>query len=196
MESTSRFDESSGRGTACENDDYHVVEDGQSDHDHPEAILTPATTNMIDARGVPEIYSEPSTPCPGKTFIIRDTDSGHLLSLFDGNICLLPVETTGSAFYWSCEETEGWLGFKNLASGEYLSYHTGEYIISVPHHQGLEYFCLRMVRNGGYVMLLQKFHGKALWAVKVKDDEGLQQLVKVEAPRDQGLSWEFIEIQV
>jgi hypothetical protein len=164
------------------------------DDDQSTVLVTPATT-VADPRDLPErpVKGQTSIPCRGKTFVIRDTQSGHVLTLFDDKICLLPADTLGSAIHWSCHETNGWLGFKNLASGQFLSYYKGDYLITVPHHQALEYFCTRMVRKGGYVLLMQVEGGKKLWPVKVKTYDGMQRLAKVDILVDHGTTWEFIE---
>lgn len=160
------------------------------DDDYSGVLLTPATT-VADSRDVPKrlVEFKSSILCPGKTFIIRDTNSGHVLALFDGKICLLPVDTLGSSFHWECHETDRWFGFKNLASGQYLSYHTGKYLLTELQHLSLEYFCLRMVRKGGYVMLMQELEEKKLWPVQAKDDQGMQRLAWSDVPIDQGLAW-------
>ncbi|KAF2450960.1 hypothetical protein P171DRAFT_516718 [Karstenula rhodostoma CBS 690.94] len=161
---------------------------------HSTVLLTPTTT-VADPQDFPErpVKVKTSIPCRGKTFLIRDTKSGHVLSLSDGKISLLPSNQLGSAIYWSCHETNGWLGFKNLASGEYLSYYPKEHLTTQPAHRALEYFCLRMVRKGGYVMLAQVEGGEKLWPVQVLADQGLQRLAKADIAVEKGVTWEFIE---
>ena len=165
------------------------------DDDHSTVMMTPATT-IADPRELPERPPriKTSVPCKGKTFIIRETKTGHVLTLFDGRICLLPAETPGSAIHWSCHENCGWLGFKNLASGQYLGYHEKGDLRTMPHFENWEYFCLRMVPEGGYVLLMQADNGNKLWPVELREDQGVQRLAKVDASVDKGLTWEFIEV--
>lgn len=106
-------------------DSHHVVilQTTMDDDDHSTANMdfTPGTTIVYDDRDQrpSDISPRPSLvfPRPGNTYIIRDGEEGHVLSLFDGHVCLVPSDTLGASIYWKCHETRGWLGFKNLASG-------------------------------------------------------------------------------
>jgi hypothetical protein len=135
-----------------------------------------------------------SVPQPNKTFLIRDKNSGQLLTLFDGIVRLQPAGTLGSAYHWTCHEREGWLGFKNIAAGRYLG-HDKQGILQAMavHHQEWENFCARNMQEGGYVLLMTT-RGK-LWPVKMKLEDGLQRLYKAEnALVQNGRLWEFVEV--
>src|ERR1700753_1348773 len=78
--------------------------------------LTPPETIAADAEGE-ERHTEPSptsssVPWPGSTFLIRSAAPGHLLTILDGEIKLVPPGSRGG-IHWVCVETKGWLGFKN-----------------------------------------------------------------------------------
>ncbi|KAJ4353634.1 uncharacterized protein N0V89_005364 [Didymosphaeria variabile] len=134
-----------------------------------------------------------SVPQPDKTFILRDKKSGQLLTLLDGVVRLNPAGTLGSAYHWTCHERHGWLGFKNIAAGTFLSHDRGGVLQAmVPHHEGWEFFCVRMMPDGGYVLLMT--HCGKLWPVQMKQEDGLQKLCKADAPVKDGLVWEFVEV--
>lgn len=186
-------------------------------------VFTPGTT-MIDEvenreRHASLIRSSLTFPSPGRTYIIREVDNNRVLSLYGGNICLVSSDTLGASIHWECKESRGWLGFKNLASGQlylrlrsvwgrvfsanrflgkFLGFNTDRSLRVASHHQGWESFCVRTVPQG-FVLLMLGDHEKvepALWPVVRKEfDNGVQLLEKVKAPAGDGIAWEFEEVQ-
>lgn len=101
-------------------------------------------------------------PSPGKSFMITDRTCEHALSLQSGNLKLIGLANannfgTAGCWVWECVENNGWLGFKNWASGTYLG-HNGSQIMWAErkHHKGHEQFCVRQV-DGGYVLLMESW---------------------------------------
>lgn len=153
-------------------------------------VLTPSTTTIAE-RDV--IKLESSVPQAGKVFILHDHKTGRVLTLLDGHVSLQPPGTPGSAYRWMCEEREGWLGFKNIASGTYLGHNFwGDVCAAAHQHMGWENFCVRIQPNGGYVLLMT--HWAQLWPLKQKDEGGMQKLLKAEAPVKDGNVWVFVEV--
>lgn len=97
-------------------------EDDNSTTTTTNPILTPRTTAMdfLEEKDHAEHSTLPthSMPLPGKIYIISSIESDRVLSLHSGKICLLPPDILGSSVHWICEESRGWLGFKNMATGE------------------------------------------------------------------------------
>ncbi|KFY29347.1 hypothetical protein V493_02396 [Pseudogymnoascus sp. VKM F-4281 (FW-2241)] len=82
------------------------------------AAATPPETLAADTLTDSET-SFSSIPWPGSTFIIRSVSSGRVITLLNGDVELSAPGGRGS-IHWACVETNGWLGFQNLASGEFL----------------------------------------------------------------------------
>ena len=83
--------------------------------------------------------------------------------------------------------------------GQFLGYDVDENLRTMPHHEGCESFCVRMVSKG-FVLLMMEDMDKPwqeLKPLKRKQmDDGVQVLEKVKAPASEGLAWEFEEIAV
>ncbi|KAF2450961.1 hypothetical protein P171DRAFT_427228 [Karstenula rhodostoma CBS 690.94] len=154
-------------------------------------VYTPPET---EKEGPPAYNQDASSvPQPGKTFLIRERESGQLLTLLDGVVRLHPAGTPGSAFHWSCHERNGWMGFKNVAAGRWLGFDPSNTLqATATAHQGWEDFCVRFMPDGGYVLLMT--HWSQLWPVKRKNENGVQKLGKAEAPVKHGLVWEFVAV--
>jgi hypothetical protein len=92
------------------------------DHSTIDFVLTPRTTATEETengeRHANNVRFTPTFPRPGGTYIIRDAEQHRAISLFDGKVCLLPSDTLGASILWKCQERRGWLGFKNLSSGQ------------------------------------------------------------------------------
>lgn len=132
-------------------------------------------------------------PQAGKIFIIRDHKTGRVLTLLDGDVSLQSPGTPGSAYHWMCEEINGWLGFKNMASGTYLGRNFYDNIYArATQHRYWENFCVRMHPNGGYVLVMT--HYAKLWPLQQKNEGNMQKLFKVDAPIKDGNVWVFVEV--
>ncbi|KFZ15316.1 hypothetical protein V502_05685 [Pseudogymnoascus sp. VKM F-4520 (FW-2644)] len=131
-----------------------------------------------------------SVPWPGSTFIIRSISSGRVITLLDGQIVLAPPGGRGS-IHWVCEETKGWLGFQNLASGRFLGHNMkGRLCCSVERHLGWENFCARGRPEGGYVLLMT--YWESLWQVGSFIEGGVEKLGKIEG--SDGIVWNFVKV--
>lgn len=157
-------------------------------------IFTPPSTEKLDdfeERTTQEDEEHAfSVPQPGKTFLLRKRTSGNLLTLLNGAVRLFPPGIPGSAYHWSCHEREGWIGFKNVATGKWLVFNNERTLhANATHHQDWESFFMRSMPEGGYVLLMR--HWNVLWPLK---RTGSDKLGKVKAPVKQGLVWDFIEV--
>jgi hypothetical protein len=151
-----------------------VAADLVDDHDHTE-----------DAR------PSSSVPWPDSTFIIRSVSSGHVITLYGGQVMLAPPSGRGS-IHWKCVETKGWLGFRDSASNRFLGHDmSGRLRCSAEQHNGWENFCVRMTPAGGYVLLMTHF--ERLWHVGIMVEQGVGKLAKIGDKRS-AIIWEFVKV--
>ncbi|KAK4159579.1 hypothetical protein QBC43DRAFT_221653 [Cladorrhinum sp. PSN259] len=101
-----------------------------------------------------------SVPCPGKIFAITDANSKHALALLDGELKFVEYshknQMRGGCWLWNCVEQNGWLGFRNVASGTYLG-HDGKGVLTAvkKHHKSYEQLCVRQdPEERGYIFLM------------------------------------------
>lgn len=156
----------------------------------PETVADDLTDE--DPLGIPSTST--SVPWPGSTFIIRSILTGHVLTLLDGKIILAPPGGRGS-IHWSCVENKGWLGFRNTISGRFLGHNkNGRLCCVADRQQGWENFCVRMVPDSGYVLLMTHF--ERLWKVGLKVEGDGEKLVKMNAAEaEEGkVEWDFIKV--
>ena len=155
----------------------------------------PMTTNLLNNHN-PLGGAEPISylvPWPNSgTFIIRSVSSGHVITLLDGQITL--TQPSGrSSTHWVCEETRGWLGFRNFVSWKLLGHdEEGTLRCSARWHRGWEYFCVRMRPEGGCVLLMT--HHDRLWHVGIKVEQGVEKLAKIGDGGSGGMVWEFVKV--
>jgi hypothetical protein len=136
--------------------------------------------------------SPSSVPWPGYNFLIRDVETGHLITLEDGRIIMAQPGGPGS-IHWQCVETKGWLGFRNTVSGRYLGHDPqGKLCCSAGRHQGWENFSVRLRPDGGYVLLMTHF--ERLWHIGIKHEKGFQTLAKLGDGGSDGIIWEFVKV--
>ncbi|KAK3305968.1 uncharacterized protein B0T15DRAFT_215208 [Chaetomium strumarium] len=133
-----------------------------------------------------------AVPCPGETFIIVEKASGRAITQINGELQLEPDTSRRGGFYWACVETEGWLGFYNTASGNFMGHNArGKILATAKHHKAWEYFCARRHPAGGYVLLVTT-HGRGWKLEKVAIDQDGNGLV----PKDhESAVWEFVKVQ-
>ncbi|KAG8531237.1 uncharacterized protein KY384_004595 [Bacidia gigantensis] len=140
-------------------------------------------------------------PWPGSTFIIRSISSGHVITLLNGKVILAAPGGRGS-IHWKCEESEGWLGFRNTTSGKLLGHDVnGNLHCSANKLDGWEFFQTRMNPDGGCILLLtHRWHAfdtrVKLWHVGSKKEGGTEKLAKVAEGGTGGITWDFIKIIV
>ncbi|RDL39132.1 Uncharacterized protein BP5553_03472 [Venustampulla echinocandica] len=121
--------------------------------------------------------SSSSVPWPGSTFLIRSVESGHMITLLDGQVVLAPPGGRGY-IHWECVETKGWLGFRDCGSSSFLGHNgNGRLRCSAKRQDGWENFCVRMRPEGGYVLLMT--HWERLWQVGTNLERGVESLAKV-----------------
>jgi hypothetical protein len=157
----------------------------------PPETIAPDFLDDFDPLSDPK-PSPSSVPWPGSTFLIRDVETGYLITLQDGQIILGQPGGRGS-IHWQCVETKGWLGFRNTVSGRYLGHDQGGRLrCSAERHQGWENFCVRLRPEGGYVLLMTHF--ERLRHVGVKVHNGIQRLGKLGDGGSDGIVWEFVKV--
>ncbi|KAK0716729.1 hypothetical protein B0T21DRAFT_296456 [Apiosordaria backusii] len=146
------------------------------------AIPTPGKTYIITALHLPQ--SRPIAPS-----VQEQEDEQHhhtkAITLCQGQLKLLELRLanlTNGCWYWECITKDGWLGFRNVASGSYLG-HDGKMgvVANAPHCKAWEWFCVRRVPfvdylveekekgRDGYVLLLR--HWDKLLRVAVRSEE-------------------------
>lgn len=139
-----------------------------------------------------------ATPAPNNTYMITDAARTRALTLVEGKLHLLGVthkNMHGGSWYWRCIERDGWLGFRNTASGTYLG-HDGRRNVqaSAPHHKNCEQFCVRRHPNGGYMMLLESYGlKKVTYTFGKNGGDGKWWLTPIGDESDE-IVWHFTEI--
>lgn len=100
-------------------------------------------------------------------------------------------------FRWRCVEKNGWMGFKDPASAQYLGYQEHGFLFCrVPHHLKNEYICPRLLPGGGwYLLVRQGDHLRPLGVVSNESDDGMKQKIKIMDWTSDGILWDFIEVQ-
>jgi len=150
---------------------------------------TPTPTTVTDDFSGYITYCD-AVPWAGEIFMIRDRIHGRVITLTDGKLQLEPNVSGLGSWYWVCVEKDGWLGFRNYASGAYIGHDgKGNFHAKVFHHKGHEFFCARRHPDGGYLLLMR--HGNKLWKMDIK--EGGNELVETE---NKGTLWEFVKVQI
>ncbi|RDL31995.1 uncharacterized protein BP5553_09397 [Venustampulla echinocandica] len=160
----------------------------------PPETIPPDLTDDND--GPPSRASYPisySIPEPGSTFIIRSVWSRNIITLLMGQVVLAPPEDNFGSPHWECIETNGCLGFRNIASGRFLG-RNNQWLLccSVNWHQEHEKFHIRSRPEGGYILLMT--HWGKLRPVGMKDEKGEKKLAMVESGNTNGIVWEFVEV--
>ncbi|KAJ5392275.1 hypothetical protein N7509_007765 [Penicillium cosmopolitanum] len=173
--------------------------------------ITPTHTSIPDSESCAEVGSEqpsitPKTgpPFDGATFIIRDPQTGLVITLVGGRLTLLSGYNDlldncrdGRGSHWRCVESQGrWLGFKNTVSGQFIGqyFENGEWHFWAKDefHTSLQFFCTRHYwLSGGYEMLVK--HGDGFRAMKIGGPDKTKLVVGEEGER--GTAWEFLEVE-
>lgn len=105
---------------------------------------------------------------------------------------LAPPGNFGSP-HWKCVESDGWLGFRNVASDGFLG-RDGQWRLccSVKWHREHEKFHIGSRSEGGYVLLMT--HWRKLRPVGIKEEKGEKKLAMIENGNNNGIVWEFVEV--
>ncbi|PVH79473.1 hypothetical protein DL98DRAFT_516075 [Cadophora sp. DSE1049] len=157
----------------------------------PETIPPDLTDDNDDPSRGASYPSSYSVPKPGSTFIIRSVWSRNIITLLKGQVVLGPPGSFGSP-HWECVETDGWLGFRNVASYGFLG-RDDQWLLccSVKWHRGHEKFHIRGRSEGGCVLLMT--HWGKLRPVGIKEEKGEKRLAMIETGDTNGIVWEFVE---
>ncbi|KAE8153074.1 hypothetical protein BDV25DRAFT_45230 [Aspergillus avenaceus] len=170
-------------------------------------ILTPTHTSLPDPYPDAELppYPAPAAvpPHKGATFIIRDPQSGLLITLKDGKLVLAPGDKDnafvnrddGRGSHWRCvENKDRWLGFKNAVSGDFLGHDDNKlewrFVARVKEHRQWEFFCVRQHPGGGHELLVKHWDG--FRAMVIGGMDGRELVVGEEGCV--GTAWEFLRI--
>jgi hypothetical protein len=179
--------------------DPDLVQD--TDGSSIDTAFTPPETIPLDPtddnNGPPShgaFYPSPySVPKPGSTFIIRSVWTRKIITLLMGQFVLAQPEDNLGSSHWLCIETDGWLGFRNIASGNFLG-RDDQWLLccSVKWHRGHEKFHIKSNPEGGHILLMT--HRWKLRPVGIKEEKGEKKLAMVENGTIRGIIWEFVEI--
>ncbi|KAL6799397.1 hypothetical protein GGI42DRAFT_327513 [Trichoderma sp. SZMC 28013] len=109
-------------------------------------------------------------PIPGKSFMIQTRNKPNLiLALKYGKLVWLDKPIPSGGHIWRCVEKDGWLGFRNMASGTYLGHNKeGKIVATQKEHKDRERFTERRKENGGY--MLSVLQETALLGVAFSED--------------------------
>ncbi|KAI0534899.1 hypothetical protein GGR58DRAFT_504857 [Xylaria digitata] len=131
-------------------------------------------------------------PVPGRTYMIRDLDSGRVITLEGGLLTLKLVGGTSGGWHWHCVERDGgWLGFQEAVSGNYLGRNgKGGFHAKFQHFLSWESFCLRPLEEGGY-HLLTAINQSTFRRMGTVGDGG--KLIEVTTAVE-GTRWEFVKV--
>lgn len=172
-----------------------------------ESRMTPTHTSLPSyADPEPPPYPAPAVvpPHEGATFIIRDPQSGLVITLKDGELGLAPANKEsafvncddGLGSHWRCiENKERWLGFKNAVSGEFIGHDNKKnenwrFIAKVKAHNYWEFFCVRQHPGGGHELLVK--HNNGFRAMQVGGNHNRELMVAREGHG--GIAWEFLKV--
>ncbi|KAK3994473.1 hypothetical protein QBC44DRAFT_322732 [Cladorrhinum sp. PSN332] len=137
-----------------------------------------------------------SVPSPDKVFTITDADFNHALTLLNGELKFVQynpenLEKAG-CWLWHCAEKNGWLGFRNVASGTYLGHDGNGGLRAVQkHHKNWEQFCVRHdVQERGYVLLMGLWDKLARIGITGSGEEAKCRMSMDVEP----MIWKFVEV--
>ena len=131
----------------------------------------------------------------GHTYVIRSVSCGRQLTLLNGDVLLNQPASLGSV-YWTCVESDGWLGFRNVASGKHLRHGGGGPGLHCSNHQHDKWERIQIRPhsgfNRGFTLLMEYFGG--LKPVGTRMGQGVEILERLYEPGASGLSWIFLEV--
>ena len=113
--------------------------------------------------------------------------------LLDGEVEFTEMGGLGSP-HWICVKRDGWLGFRNLVSGRFLSYSShGKLICTAREHRKAQNFCTRMRPQGGCVLLMPD--DDELYNVGINVKAGMEQLEVDWYDQCEDIAWEFDQVE-
>lgn len=167
------------------------------DREKPSPALARTTTTTSEKAILPVGAQKGAVPRPGKTFLLTDAEHEHALTLQNGQLKFVNLATVqkfpkkGGCYFWNCVEKNGWLGFQNTASGTFLGRDgNGSLMAVVKHHKNHEWFCVRHLEGGGYLLLMLD------WDKLVKvgvQGEGERSSFRW-ATEGEGMKWGFVQV--
>ncbi|RMZ77125.1 hypothetical protein DV737_g4566, partial [Chaetothyriales sp. CBS 132003] len=135
-------------------------------------------------------------PEAGYTYIIQSASGGRWITLLNGQVVLEQPHSLGSPF-WTCEEHNGNLGFRNAASNRYLG-HNGEavggMICLAKTHSLFERIQVRPDR-GGCTLHAEYWFGFRPIGLRV-DGDGVERLSRLTEAGARGLTFTFLRVQL
>lgn len=141
-----------------------------------------------------------SIPRPGSSFLIQSAMTGKVITFQQGRVVLGQLGGHNMT-RWQCVENQGWLGFRDPASGMFLGYDENEELCCTVKKQSLwENFCVRQRPEGGYLLLMTHYPNwlMVLWQelrpIGVKVNNGLENLRMVEDWKSDAIVWQFVEV--
>lgn len=158
-----------------------------------DTIVTPPSSLSGDRDQLNLIESR--TLKAGHTYVIRSISCGRQLTLLNGAVILSQPASLGS-IYWTCIESDGWLGLRNVASGKLLRHGGGRPGLYCSNHQHNMWERIQVrpqeMSNRGYTLLMEYWGG--LKPVGIKMEHGVEILDRLFEPGTHGLSWIFLEV--
>ncbi|KAM6479425.1 hypothetical protein HDV62DRAFT_137447 [Trichoderma sp. SZMC 28011] len=163
-------------------------EDNEPSHDDSdkEEESEPPEDGLVKAK-------QPATPpenhpIPGKSYMVQTRNKPNLiLALKYGKLEWLDRPIPSGGHIWRCVKKDGWLGFRNMASGTYLGYNKeGKIVATQKEHKEQQSFTESRKENGGY--MLSVLQEKALLGVAFSEDGKSMVLQK-----DEGEALDFID---
>ncbi|KAL7624791.1 hypothetical protein AAE478_004005 [Parahypoxylon ruwenzoriense] len=158
-------------------------------------VYTPTYTTDVDVSTTHVPFSVDggvgTFPEDGGMYMIKDLDSGRALVLEGGRLTLGRDVGTNGGWRWQCvERDDGWLGFREAVSHNYLGRDgKGGFQAKVGHFKAWEAFCLRPLSDGGcHLMAINWWTLKRL-GIAGNDTKLVEVSSATEATR-----WEFIEV--
>ncbi|RYP10127.1 hypothetical protein DL764_000837 [Monosporascus ibericus] len=131
-----------------------------------------------------------TVPDAGRTYMIRDLDSGKAITLVGGRLSLERDAGTKGGWRWDCvERDDGWLGFREAVSGKYLGRDgRGGFRAEAHQFDSWESLVLRPLREGGYHILA--IHWWTLRRMGIANGGNLVEC----ASKGGAARWEFVEV--
>lgn len=96
--------------------------------------------------------------------------------------------------HWQCSELDGWLGFRNVVSGRFLGQDRRRKLECTQENQRGQYFCVRQVEQGQYVLRLYNQNDSTLCRLEVVTERGVDRLGLASLCGSEDMLWEFIKV--
>ncbi|KAH8692057.1 hypothetical protein BGW36DRAFT_386882 [Talaromyces proteolyticus] len=164
---------------------------------------TPTHTSVFDgpsgleASDFPQMMSSGEPPSEGSSYIILDPETGLVIALRSGMLCLVSRYNEGDGrIQWRCvRHPDRWYGFRNEASNTFIGHNDHrKFIAGANVHDDWEHFWVEHHRDGGHILLVKRAQWFRVWFEPMKiggnDDT---QLVTTSAP-EEGTAWRFIRV--